>query len=102
MRRKNMVIAFLLLASTVTVLSACTKTDDKKPVPKPASNTAVVPNVVGLSYIDAVLAIQKAGFYVKEKGMAPFPSIKYKPVVTQTPAAGTKAQKRTPVKVVVK
>jgi beta-lactam-binding protein with PASTA domain len=57
--------------------------------------------VVGLSYVNAVLAIQNAGFYVKEKGMAPFSSIKNKPVVSQTPAAGTKARKRTPVKVVV-
>ena len=102
MIRKNMVIAFLLLATTLTGLSACSKKNDKKPVHPPAADTAVVPKVVGLSYINAVLAIQKAGFYVKEKGMAPFASIRNKPVVSQDPAAGTKARKRTPVKVVVK
>jgi len=99
---KNMAIAFILLASLVTGLSACSKKEDKKPVPPPESNTAVVPNVVGLSYMNAVLAIQKAGFYVKEKGMEPLSSIRNKQVVSQTPAAGSKARKRTPVKVVVK
>jgi beta-lactam-binding protein with PASTA domain len=102
MTRKNLVIAFLLLAFTVTGLVACAKSNDKKPVTPPASDMVVVPNVVGSSYLNAVLEIQKAGFYVKEKGMPPFSTVKDKPVVSQEPAAGTKARKRTPVKLFVK
>jgi len=86
---------FLALALGVCLSTGAVsaQTDEKGPVVLPTANTAIVPNVVGMTYIQAIPVIQNAGFYAKSNlGLA---LARNKVVISQTPAAGARAYKNT-------
>jgi hypothetical protein len=114
MKGKFVAIMCLVLAFTLAGLGAYAESDDKGRVTLPSANDgkgrvtlptanmSTVPNVVGMAYKSAIPVIQAAGFNATRSGGVSLSAAINKTIVTQTPAAGTKALKGTFVTVGVK
>ena len=83
----------LTLGACLTTGTVSAQSDEKGPVVLPTANTAIVPNVVGMSYLQAIPVIQNAGFYAKSN--LSLSLARNKVVISQVPAAGSRAYKNT-------
>ena len=99
MKIRMLIACVLLVMGSVGVVNggvpaSAVNSDEKGPVVLPTANTAIVPNVVGMVYKEAIPVIQGAGFYANHKSGS-LSAKKNKRIVSQSPAAGTRAQKKT-------
>ena len=88
---RGLLAALVLTCGIPASVSA--QDDVKGPVASINNSLPVVPNVVGMTYIQAIPVIQNAGFYAKSN--LSLSVARNKVVISQTPAAGPRAARNT-------
>ena len=64
------------------------------------SSDVVVPNIVGMTGVDAAKAVQDAGFTIGEASQVETTAVKPGTIISQDPGAGAKAKKGAPISAV--